>query len=72
MKPLGVGMGKSLGLSPADPAVFSPGRLAFDAILRAAKSRFLEDAEQAGSRILNGFGMFAARPHGSWNVDRGA
>jgi shikimate dehydrogenase len=57
----GVGMGKHLGETPADSAVFAPGKLAFDAIYGPSKSRFLADAEAAGASILNGFPMFVGQ-----------
>lgn len=53
----GVGMGKSIGLSPLPADCFRPDQFCFDACYNPAKTQFLMDAEKAGCKILNGLGM---------------
>ncbi len=54
----GVGMLPHLGESPVDPSILHPDLFCCDMIYNPAKSKFLEDAEQRGCRIMNGFEMF--------------
>ncbi len=53
----GVGMAPHLEESPIEADAFRSGQLAFDATYNPEKTRFLQDAEQAGAAILNGLGM---------------
>lgn len=53
----GLGMAPHLDETPVDPAWLRPGQLCYDAIYNPEKTRFLEDAERAGCRTLNGLGM---------------
>ena len=57
MNTSGVGMGKSIGLSPLPKELIVPGKLYFDACYNPDKTQFLLDAEEKGCRILNGLGM---------------
>lgn len=57
MNTSGVGMGKSIGLSPLPKELIIPGKLYFDACYNPDKTQFLLDAEEKGCRILNGLGM---------------
>ena len=57
MNTTGVGMGKTAGQSPLPEEHMVSGKLFFDACYNPEKTRFLLDAEKAGSRILNGLGM---------------
>lgn len=53
----GIGMAPHLNETPVDSTWMRPGQLCFDAIYNPAKTRFLEDAEQANCQIVNGLGM---------------
>ncbi len=53
----GVGMGKSIGMSPLPAGLVRPGQLCFDACYNPARTQFLLDAEAAGCPVLNGLGM---------------
>lgn len=53
-----VGMGKLLGVSPLpDTAVLRPDLFVSDVVYSPLKTRFLEQAEEAGCRTMNGIGM---------------
>ncbi len=54
----GVGMIPHLGESPVDAGLFRKGLFCCDMIYNPPKSKFLEDAEQAGCGIMNGYEMF--------------
>lgn len=53
----GVGMGKSLGVSPIPAECFKAETFYFDACYNPAKTQFLLNAEAVGAGILNGLGM---------------
>ncbi len=53
----GVGMHKTVGVSPVDEAVLGDCSVAVDLIYVPAKSRFLEIAEGLGKKIINGRAM---------------
>lgn len=53
----GVGMGKSVGLSPVPKQAIPSGTLCFDACYNPARTQFLLDAEARGCPVLNGLGM---------------
>lgn len=53
----GVGMGKSMGETPLPPEYIRQGQFYFDACYNPARTRFLQNAEQAGCRVLNGLTM---------------
>ncbi|MFV0498243.1 MAG: shikimate dehydrogenase [Candidatus Fimivivens sp.] len=53
----GVGMYPHADETPIDTALLHAGQIAFDATYNPLKTRFLQEAEQAGCRILNGLGM---------------
>lgn len=53
----GLGMGQAIGQMPFSERLFHKGQLAFDAVYNPAVTRFLEVAEKAGCRILNGMNM---------------
>ena len=53
----GMGMGKTMGLSPIPKSVLKPSMLCYDACYNPAKTQFLLDAEELGCKILNGLGM---------------
>lgn len=53
-----VGMGKLLGVSPLpDTAVLRPDLFVSDVVYSPLRTRFLEQAEEAGCRTMNGIGM---------------
>lgn len=53
----GIGMPPHVGETPMKDPCFQSNQLCYDAIYNPEKSRFLEDAEAAGCKILNGAGM---------------
>ena len=53
----GVGMGKSIGQSPLPKEYIQSSQFYFDACYNPDKTQFLLDAEEKGSKILNGLGM---------------
>ncbi|BAL00742.1 shikimate dehydrogenase [Oscillibacter valericigenes Sjm18-20] len=53
----GIGMAPHLGESPMKKDRFQPHQLCYDAVYDPEKTRFLQDAEAARCRILNGLGM---------------
>lgn len=53
----GVGMGKSMGETPLPPEYIRKDQFYFDACYNPARTRFLQNAEQAGCRVLNGLTM---------------
>lgn len=53
----GIGMGKTVGRSPVDPALLRKEQFCFDACYNPDKTQFLLDAERLGCRIMNGLGM---------------
>ena len=67
----GVGMGQSIGKTPLPPEFIQKDQFYFDACYNPARTRFLENAEKAGCRVMNGLTMslYQARPR--WNCGRG-
>jgi shikimate dehydrogenase len=57
MNNTGLGMPTSLDKTPIPKEYLRPGQLCFDAIYNPSKTRFLEEAEQVGCKIMNGLGM---------------
>lgn len=57
MNNTGLGMGDSIDKTPIDKSFFRPGQLCFDAIYNPSKTRFLEEAEEMGCKVMNGLGM---------------
>ena len=53
----GVGMGKSIGKTPLPPEFIQKDQFYFDACYNPARTRFLENAEKAGCRVMNGLTM---------------
>lgn len=53
----GVGMGKSVGISPIDSKYILEEQYCFDACYNPAKTQFLIDAEKKGCKIKNGLDM---------------
>lgn len=53
----GIGMGKTVGVSPLPCEFISGNQFFFDACYNPAKTQFLLDAEKRGCRILNGLSM---------------
>ncbi len=53
----GVGMGRSLGVSPVPAEHFNEHTFYYDACYNPTKTQFLLNAEAAGARFLNGVGM---------------
>ena len=53
----GIGMGKTVGISPLPDDIISADQLFFDACYNPSKTQFLLDAEKRGCRILNGLNM---------------
>lgn len=53
----GVGMYPHMDETPIDKALLHKGQIAFDATYNPLKTLFLQQAEEAGCRVLNGLGM---------------
>lgn len=53
----GVGMGQSIGKTPLPPEFIQKDQFYFDACYNPARTRFLENAEKAGCRVMNGLTM---------------
>jgi shikimate dehydrogenase len=53
----GVGMGDSIGISPMPEEYIRPEQFYFDACYNPARTKFLQNAEKRGCRVLNGLGM---------------
>ena len=53
----GVGMGSSIGQSPMPMEYILPHQIYFDACYNPEKTRFLQNAEEKGCRIMNGLSM---------------
>lgn len=57
MNHTGIGMAPHIGISPIPKDAFVKGQFAYDAIYNPQKTKFLEDAEEMGCKIINGLGM---------------
>ena len=53
----GLGMQPHLDETPMDKKLFRPGQVCFDAVYNPARTRFLQEAEEAGCKAINGLGM---------------
>jgi 3-dehydroquinate dehydratase/shikimate dehydrogenase len=53
-----IGMHPKTDSSPVPPEVWGPGKIAFDTVYNPLRTRFLQEAEAAGARIVTGAEMF--------------
>ena len=53
----GLGMQPHLDETPLNCSYFRPDHICFDAVYNPVRTRFLQEAEQAGCKVINGLGM---------------
>ena len=53
----GIGMGTTMGRSPLDAAHLAPEQFCYDTCYNPGRTRFLQDAQARGCRVMNGLGM---------------